>query len=775
MNPLLAQFISESRDLLEQASNGFLALEKNPADQSCIDEIFRAVHTIKGSSGLFEELATFTSLIHAAEDLLDQIRDGEIKLTRETTDLFLDTLDLVSAWLDSIEDNSWLPAKAERSSERLIAALREKLRASSKSKSIAENKTTKQNAVERAAWLAEFKPEALNEADNRAEKGETVFAVLYQPDENCFFSGEDPLNLVKQIPGVFALEIKPREAFAPLAELDYYRCILNFYVLATASREEIENVFRYVAEQTEIVEYVSAAVASKSEEPVEHGSREQAILLTILNEQKRALACDFSSLEQKETRIKSVVETLSRSLSFAGFDENLSKLSAAAAASLETSNFAPLAAFIEALENDLKSSSVEIKETPIAIENKTDDEPTQAAANSHAAKSLKVDAEKIDLLMDLIGELVVAKNGLPYLARRADKSFAVPELAREIKDQYSVIDRITDSLYQSIMQVRMMPVSFVFNRFPRLVRDLSQKLGKNIKLTLEGEETEADKNVIETLSDPLIHIVRNGIDHGVEMPEERLNAGKPVEANLRLRAFQESDRVVIEFEDDGRGIDAAKIKQKAYEKGLIDEEKLESLTDHEAIQLIFLPGFSMAEKVTDLSGRGVGMDVVRRAVSAAGGTVLLTSQKGAGTRFRIELPLTMAVTRVLIVGQGKENFGVPMDAIVETLRVARNTFRGLKKHEVMLWRDQLIPVKRLNDLLGLPQTFETASEFEEEAVLVIRQNGEHIGIVVEAFHERVDTILKPLDGIMSGFPGYSGTAILGDGRVLLILNFKELL
>jgi len=391
-----------------------------------------------------------------------------------------------------------------------------------------------------------------------------------------------------------------------------------------------------------------------------------------------------------------------------------------------------------------------------------------------AAKSIKVDQVKIDRLMNLIGEMVVAKNALPYLAGRAESVFGVPEFSREIKAQYAVINRIAEEMRDSIMQVRMMPVSFVFQRFPRLVRDTSNKLGKEVVLLLEGEETEADKNIIESLGDPLVHIVRNSLDHGIEAPETRLAAGKPSAGTVVIRASQEADRVVIEIRDDGKGIDPAVIKRKAYEKGLIDAERLERITDPEAVNLVFASGFSTAETVSDLSGRGVGMDVVRTAIEKVNGTVQLDSEKGKGTRIRISLPLSMAVTNVMIVESKGQIFGVPMDAVLETVRVPRRAIKTIKKSMATVLRGRIVPLKGLNALLGLAAG-QKANDEDELAVLVVNVAGQALGILVDDFHETVDIILKPLTGVLAGLAAYAGSALLGDGSVLMVLNVKEVL
>jgi two-component system chemotaxis sensor kinase CheA len=376
--------------------------------------------------------------------------------------------------------------------------------------------------------------------------------------------------------------------------------------------------------------------------------------------------------------------------------------------------------------------------------------------------------------MNLIGEMVVAKNGLPYLAGRAEAEFGVRELAREIKAQYAVINRIADDMQDAIMQVRMMPVSFIFQRFPRLVRDISRKLGKDVNLVLEGEDTEADKHIIEALADPLLHIVRNSLDHGIELPDLRRAAGKPAEGRLAIRALQEADRVIIEISDDGKGIDPAVIKRKAYEKGLIDEASLERMSDREAIHLVFAAGFSTADTVSDLSGRGVGMDVVRSAVEKVNGTVSLESEVGKGARLRLSLPLSMAVTSVMMIESDRHVFGIPMERVVETVRVPRSAIHLIKNRQATVLRGRIVPLFALNQLLatGKPQL---ANAEDELAMLVIRVQGEHVGIVVDDFREVADIILKPMAGILAGMSGYAGTALLGDGSVLMVLNPKELL
>lgn len=404
----------------------------------------------------------------------------------------------------------------------------------------------------------------------------------------------------------------------------------------------------------------------------------------------------------------------------------------------------------------------EITQTPRKVEKAEPQKPPQV---------LKVDQQRIDLLMDLVGELVVAKNSLPYLAKKAEDEFNVRALAKEIKSQYAVINRLAEAMQSTMMQIRMVPVSTIFQRFPRLIRDLSRKLNKDIQLVLEGEQSEADKNVVENLADPLIHLVRNSLDHGFETADERQATGKPSQGTLSLRAIPKDDQVIIEVSDDGRGMDPQKLKYNAYNKGIIDEAKLESMTDQEALYLIFAPGFSTAEQVSDLSGRGVGMDVVNGLIQQAGGRVTIQSELGKGTTIRLFLPLTMAVSRVMMVEVQEQCFGISMENIVETVKVPHSRLKRIKQGEAIILRDKVIPVISLHDLLGLPYV----EPPEECPLLIMNLNGEDVALKVDQFHEGIDIVQKPLAGLMAQYNYYAGSALLGDGRVLLILNIKELL
>ena len=710
----------------------------------------------------------------------------------------------------------------------------------------------------------------------RLRAGEPFCWLLYRPEEECFFKGEDPFFQVAQLAPPVWRRLGTGEDWPRLVELDVYRCVLTFELVLNATAESLLEHFRYVADQVEILplasamlvlptgraqeEAVAADFARAALAHLDAGRRDalaQAArtllelsapdlwiasalrwLLLVLElepdalELQRALIAGIRRGQLAESAAPSAAPVVARTpdperlrscalvLQAQGAILDLTdrpdwlpgRLRAVAASLAGVSDTLGLAFDPDDLARALSESiaagssgalrdwlgrqtlpAMTAVAPPAAADVATHPEPSAPASAAVLAadeepvrfgrraedqlaslRTLKVDQVKIDRLMNLIGEMVVAKNALPYLAGRAEQVFGVRELAREIKSQYGVINRIAEEMQDAIMQVRMLPVSFVFQRFPRLVRDLAHKLGKEVRLVMEGESTEADKNIIEALADPLVHIVRNSLDHGLETPAERAAAGKPREGRLTISARQESDRVLIEIADDGRGIDPAVIRRKAYAKGLIDEAALERLSDQEAINLVFAPGFSTAEQVTDVSGRGVGMDVVRNAITRVNGAIELRSQAGQGTRLRLSLPLSMAVTNVMIIASAGQRFGVPMDAVVETVRVAQRDIRTIKRRMATVLRGRLVPLVALNELLAL-DTPQRCNDDQEFAVLVVRIEQEHLGIIVDDCRETVDIILKPLTGLLAGLAGYAGSALLGDGSVLLVLDPRGLL
>jgi len=388
-----------------------------------------------------------------------------------------------------------------------------------------------------------------------------------------------------------------------------------------------------------------------------------------------------------------------------------------------------------------------------------------------SSQVIRVPQEKLDKLMNLIGELIVSKNNFPLLSREINISYNLPDLAKRVKNAGDTISRITDELQATIMSTRMVPISNVFSRFPRLVRDLAKNMHKKIKLEIIGEETELDKTIIEIIADPLVHLIRNAVDHGIESPEERVKQGKPEEGLIQLKAYNRGQNVIIEVTDDGRGIDPKQIRVKALEKKLIDAKELEQLDDQAVCNLIFTPGFSTAQKVTEVSGRGVGMDVVKTNIEKIGGSVILDSVLGKGTTVTIRLPLTLAVSKGLEVETNGERFFIPLDYITETVKISSDSIHRYKDIEMAIIRGELLPIADLGTLLGLTRYSSCkANNSKEISLVILNINSHQIAVKVDRFYNEREFVIKPLTGPLAQIEGFSGATVTSQGKVVLVLD-----
>jgi two-component system chemotaxis sensor kinase CheA len=400
-----------------------------------------------------------------------------------------------------------------------------------------------------------------------------------------------------------------------------------------------------------------------------------------------------------------------------------------------------------------------------------DDDATPARATA-AVRTLRVEGARVDALAAAVDELVVAKNALAHLTRRATAA-ADPATARALAAAQADLDRRVGRLHDDVTRLRLTPLAPLFRRFPALVRQTAATLGKQVRLVLAGEDVEVDKSIADGLFEPLLHLLRNAVDHGVEPVRGRAEAGKPAAATVRLAARPAGDEVVIEVSDDGRGLDLARVRRVAQARGLGDAATIAALSDAEAAELIFRPGFSTAAAVTDLSGRGVGLDAVRAAVAALGGRTEIHSTPGAGTRIALRLPLRVRLARLMVVEAGGESFGVPLEDVVETARVPASRLTAVRAGRALVWRDQPAPLLSLSDLLRLPAA--AANEDADELKLMIVQTGgELTAIAVDAFGARIEAPLRPLSGLLAAVPGLVGTTLMGDGRVLMVLDMAEL-
>ena len=432
--------------------------------------------------------------------------------------------------------------------------------------------------------------------------------------------------------------------------------------------------------------------------------------------------------------------------------------------------------------SEIESASVKAYESTIApnkVEEQKDVEKPEQKVNGTASehpnnqnvkqqlsnKTVRVNIDRLDTLMNLVSELIIVKTQLEGLEVGAG------EVESNYNDSVEYLERITTSLHDAVMKVRMVPVETVFNRFPRMIRDISRKLGKEMELVMSGEETELDRTVIDEIGDPLIHLLRNAADHGLETTEERVNLGKPRKGTIKLQAYQDGNSVMIVVEDDGKGINVNKVKNKAIEKGTITKEEAATMTEKEIIELLFRPSFSTAEKVSDLSGRGVGLDVVKSKITALGGHVEVETEWGKGSKFIVRLPLTLAIIQALMISVADDKYAIPLNNIQNIEDVYKEDIKLVQNQEVIVVRDEIIPIIRLRDVLGLPE-----EEDKDMMMGVIVKKGEkQVGFIVDSLIGQQEIVIKSLGKYLSGIDIIAGATILGNGEVALILDVNSLI
>ncbi len=409
------------------------------------------------------------------------------------------------------------------------------------------------------------------------------------------------------------------------------------------------------------------------------------------------------------------------------------------------------------------------QQQPQSKPQKSESQKPKKPAKKEENETIRVDIERVEVLMNLVGELVLDRNRIVKLASRFSSLDKESEVAEELNEAIAGMSRSVSDLQEAVMKLRMQPVKRIFSKFPRIVRDLAKKLGKKINLEMEGEDTEIDRSILNKLEDPLIHLVRNSIDHGIETPDVRVAAGKPETGTIKLAAFQEGDRIIVSIEDDGKGIDPEVIKNKAIEKGLIKPDQAENMSDKEIFELIFLPGFSTAEQISDVSGRGVGMDVVASTIHSLRGTIEIDSEKGQGTKITMKLPLTVAIIRTLMVGSNDRVFAIPIFSVAEIIQYNPEDIKDVGHYKSLMLRDKVYLLFNLNELFDLEQ------ESENKFVIIINVGEKNIAIAVNELYGEEEIVIKPLGKLLSDVHGIAGATITGDGKVVLILDINSLI
>ena len=426
----------------------------------------------------------------------------------------------------------------------------------------------------------------------------------------------------------------------------------------------------------------------------------------------------------------------------------------------------------EAKEEKKETSAVSQTAKPAAAKPAAKKPASTGKTSGSVSHTVRVDIEKLDVLMNLVSELIIAKNGLVSASHvEGDEAAA---LNQSFTEQIEYLERVTTNLHESVMKVRMMPIESVFSRFPRMIRDLNKKLGKKMELYMSGEDTELDRTVIDEIGDPIMHLLRNSADHGLESAEIRKERGKSEVGSIFLDAFQEGNNVVIEVRDDGNGIDTEKVKAKAVEKGTITQEQADVMTDKEAIDLLFRPSFSTAEKVTDVSGRGVGLDVVKTKIESLGGSIEARTVKGEGSTFIIQLPLTLAIIQALMVEVGNEKYAIPLGNIDTIEEISEDEIKLVQSKEVIYLRGSVIPIVRMNEVLEM-EDYEQDSQKQSMVVVVVKKGDQRLGLGVDNLLGQQETVIKSMGHHITNAKLFSGATILGDGEVALILDTNTLI
>ena len=789
---LLKDFFAEAEQQVEQLESNILVIENDPSNHEAIDEIFRAAHTLKGGSATVEmmELSHFT---HTVEDVLDEIRSDRLKVDEDVVDLLLTSIDVIKAMLEARQNGSIYEENIDSIVEKLHGYIPQKGgKATAKA---AAPKAAPKPAPAPVPQPAEAAPAASANALVLPDITEDDFVELKQTCEGnqklwCIavkFDESNPMNTVGGIQVFAALKnvgnvLKTVPDFDALYEDQFY-----------------ENVFYYVATEADGPEIEDCAFLS------------DVTLITdahLLEDYTTGTAADPS---------------VAKSVASAPV-----QAAPAASAPITPSDDLPAGKNMTAAQSELLSDILNdnVLKPEVKKEEKKVEPKKESAAHAQQGSILRVDSRRIDNLLNLVSEAVINKASFNQLAMQNAAELSrfqsieaeykerlhnlfdkLPDYMEQIKEGVSSVDirksilkeygtlsnifdeyeseaknisgkfrsytqnlgTIAGDLQEGVMKIRMVPINQIFSRFPRVVRDLQRDLNKKIDLVIEGEDTELDKSVVEDLLDPIMHCIRNSVDHGIEAPEARTAAGKPETGTILLKASNEGNQIVIEIKDDGAGIDVEKVRKKAVDRGLIHPDK--AVTEQDAFNLIMQPGFSTADKISNISGRGVGLDVVKTMINNLKGTISINSAKGKGTSFIIKLPLTLAIIQGLLVRVGKEVYSIPIANVIESQCINISEINHIDNYEIMNVRNEVISVLRLSRLFGIPETVKS----DECYIVIVGTQEKKIGVMVDALIGEEDVVIKPLKDQFTNSPGIAGASILGDGSVSLIIDVGQLL
>jgi two-component system, chemotaxis family, sensor kinase CheA len=684
IDELVQVFLEESEDEIRELEAGLIKLEEDSSDEGTINRVFRAAHTIKGSAGLvgFDEVSNFT---HNIENILDRIRNKDLKITKKLITNLLSAVDLLKRMINASSEGD----EVDKSEVENVAM-----------------------SLKRFTGTGQAPEDSVQIKGKRNQQEEyRVFSVTMRFRPDILATGQDPIMLIHELSdnGEIVECSAYTDSIPDFFNINPTVCYTWWDIKLRTNHplSEIQNIFLFVVDENDIV---IEDISDTFKEGVDLSLAEKPIGEILV--------------EKGIVRAEDVIDALSEHKKTG-----------------------------DALVEKGKASREIVEKMALA----------QSQSRKVAkASTIRVDTDKLDKLVNLVGEMVISVARMSQLASEVDSS----SLSRSLQGASGSLERISRELQEQVMRVRMVPVEGTFNRFRRIVRDLSFEIGKKIELRMSGTDTELDKNVIEQIGDPLKHMIRNSIDHGIEFPDERKHLGKPAEGTIWLKAFQREGNIFIEISDDGKGIKKAKVLEKAIEKGMADPNR--SYSDKEIFEMLFAPGLSTADKVSELSGRGVGMDVVRKNIEDLHGSVEILSEEGKGSTFRIKLPLTLAIIDGMMVRVGTEVLTIPLSVIDKSVRPSKAEVKTVEgKGELVDIRGDYIPLVRIYDLFKIPSE---KTDPTEALVVVLQSTDSRFGVLVDDVLGQTQAVIKSIDKNFKKIEGTSGATILGNGRVSLILD-----